>query len=47
MNSQFGNHNYDAEHEEWLRSRIRLASPELLEEAYKYDWSPETIASMV
>jgi hypothetical protein len=47
MDSQFGNHNYDAEHDEWLRRRISMASPELLEKAARYDWSAETIASMV
>ncbi len=46
-NSQFGNHCYDREHDEWLRSRIRFASKELLEKAEEYDWSAETIASMV
>lgn len=47
MSSQFGNHNYDREHEAYLRSKIRQAPPELLEKAKKYGWSDETIASMV
>lgn len=46
-NSQFGNHCYDREHDEYLRSKLRYASKELLEKAEKYGWSPETIASMV
>lgn len=46
-NSQFGNHNYDPEHERYLRDAYRKASPELLEKARKYGWSPETVASMV
>lgn len=37
MNSQFGNHNYDRAHEEYLTRIIALASPELKERAERYD----------
>lgn len=47
VNSQFGNHNYDRDHSRWVREQIAKADPELLERAAKYDWSAETIASMV
>lgn len=45
--SQFGNHGYDPDHSKWVRSQIAKASPELMEKAARYDWSAETIASMV
>lgn len=47
MNNQFNNHNYDRKHEAYLRHKIKQASPELLEKAKDYDWSDDTIASMV
>ena len=46
MNSQFGNHNYDREHEEYLNRAIALASPKLKRKAEDYGWSRETLASM-
>lgn len=46
MNSQFGNHNYDKEHEEYLTKAIAQASPELKKKAEEYDWSRETLAAM-
>lgn len=47
MQSQFGNHCYDEEHEQYLKRKLSMASEELLEKAARYDWSRETIASMV
>lgn len=45
--NQYGNHAYDREHDKYIREKIRQAPKELLEKAEKYDWSLETIASMV
>lgn len=46
MNSQFGNHNYDKEYEEYLIKAIAQASPELKKKAEDYGWSRETLAAI-
>lgn len=47
MQSQFRNHCYDEEHEQYLKRKLSTVSEELLEKATRYDWSRKTIASMV
>lgn len=47
MSSQYGNHSYDREHDEYLREKLAKVTPELREKAEMYDWSDETLASMV
>lgn len=51
MNSQFGNHNYDKDHDRSL-TRIICSAPfdirkKVMEEAELYGWSRETIASEI